>query len=168
MKTISKIALISVVIILSCASCKSTSFYTYTSRSEKINSVQLQATTTLVDIDVDFQHRVIAESGWCLNEKNAKDEALYNATIQNKIDIIVDPIFKTEYNSRTKQVKVSVVGFAGKYVNPRPAIQDIQQLKDVDMENIEKHVILNNPSVLPALKQSKENNVTINNYSEKK
>ena len=79
MKTISKIALISVVIILSCASCKSTSFYTYTSRSEKINSVQLQATTTLVDIDVDFQHRVTAESGWCLNEKNAKDEALYNA-----------------------------------------------------------------------------------------
>lgn len=60
MKTIAKLSFI-IAMVLSLASCSQT-LYSYTSRSEKIKSVELQATKTLVDIDVDFKHRVTAES----------------------------------------------------------------------------------------------------------
>ena len=168
MKTITKLSLICVMI-FSLASCSKT-FYSYTSRSEKIKSVELQATKTLVDINVDFKHRVTAESDWCFTEQEARNEAQYKAVTAGNVDIIVDPIFRTERRTDDKKCfKVYVSGYAGFYVNPRPAIQDIQQLKDVDMENIEKHILLNHPEMLPELRKVQEgsnSNVTVNNYSE--
>ncbi len=168
MKTITKLTLVCVMI-FSLASCSQT-FYSYTSRSEKIKSVELQATKTLVDIDVDFKHRVTAESDWCFTEQEARNEAQYKAVTTGNADIIVDPIFRTERRTDDKKCfKVYVTGYAGFYVNPRPAIQDIQQLKDVDMENIEKHILLNHPEMLPELRKIQEgsnSNVTVNNYTE--
>ncbi len=168
MKTVTKLSIV-LMTICSLASCSKT-FYSYTSRSEKIKSVELQATKTLVDINVDFKHRVTAESDWCFTEQEARNEAQYKAVTTGDADIIVDPIFRTERRTDDKKCfKVYVTGYAGFYVNPRPAIQDIQQLKDVDMENIEKHILLNHPEMLPELRKAKEennSNVTVNNYSE--
>ncbi len=167
MKTIAKLSFI-FTIALACASCSQT-IYSYTSRSEKIKSVELQATKTLVDIDVDFKQRITAESDWCMTEQEARNEAQYKAVTSGKADIIVDPIFRTEYRTKEQYAyKVYVTGYAGFYTNPRPAIQDIQQLKDVDMENIEKHILLNHPEMLPELRKANENNsnVTVNNYAE--
>lgn len=81
----------------------------------------------------------------------------------------MDPIFRVERRTNEKKCyKVYVTGYAGFYINPRPAIQDIQQLKDVDMENIEKHILLNHPEMLPQLRKANESNsnVTVNNYAE--
>lgn len=167
MKTITKLSFI-IAMALAFASCSQT-LYSYTSRSEKIKSVELQATKTLVDIDVDFKHRVTAESDWCFTEQEARNEAQYKAVTTGNADIIVDPIFRTERRTNEKKCfKVYVTGYAGFYTNPRPAIQDIQQLKDVDMENIEKHILLNHPEMLPQLRKANENNsnVTVNNYSD--
>lgn len=167
MKTITKLSFV-IAMALAFASCSHT-FYSYTSRSEKIKSVELQATKTLVDIDVDFKHRVTAESDWCFTEQEARNEAQYKAVTTGNADIIVDPIFRTERRTNDKKCfKVYVTGYAGFYTNPRPAIQDIQQLKDVDMENIEKHILLNHPEMLPQLRKAGENNsnVTVNNYSD--
>lgn len=167
MKTLAKLSFI-VAMVVSFASCSRT-FYSYTSRSEKIKSVELQATKTLVDIDVDFKHRVTAESDWCFTEQEARNEAQYKAVTTGGADIIVDPIFRTERRTKEeKGFKVYVTGYAGFYTNPRPAIQDIQQLKDVDMENIEKHILLNHPEMLPQLRKASESNsnVTVNNYAE--
>lgn len=167
MKTIAKLSFI-IAMVLSLASCSQT-LYSYTSRSEKIKSVELQATKTLVDIDVDFKHRVTAESDWCFTEQEARSEAQYKAVTTGNADIIVDPIFRVERRTNEKKCyKVYVTGYAGFYINPRPAIQDIQQLKDVDMENIEKHILLNHPEMLPQLRKANESNsnVTVNNYAE--
>lgn len=168
MKKLFQLSLITIAL-LSMASCNPT-YYTYTSRTEKIKSVQLQATTTMVDINVDFKHRVTAESDYCFNVASAKEEAQYNAITKNNIDILVDPIFKVEVRGSDKKVKAYVTGFAGYYTNARPAIQDVQQLKDVDMENIEKHILLSHPTMLPAIKEAelqKESSVVVNNYNEK-
>lgn len=168
MKTITKLSFV-IAMALAFASCSQT-LYSYTSRSEKIKSVELQATKTLVDIDVDFKHRVTAESDWCFTEQEARNEAQYKAVTTGNADIIVDPIFRTERRTGEKKCfKVYVTGYAGFYINPRPAIQDIQQLKDVDMENIEKHILLNHPEMLPELRKAQESsnsNVTVNNYAE--
>ena len=166
MKNVFQLSIIAIVA-LGMTSCGTASYYTYSSRTENIQSVQLQATTTLVDIDVDFKHRIVAESNWQPSVKTAQEEAQYNAIVKNGIDILVDPIFKTETNTQGNRVKVSVVGFAGYYVkHPSPTIEDIQQLKDVDIETIEKYILLHHPTMLPVMTEA-ENNVTINNYTEK-
>ena len=76
----------------------------------------------------------------------AKEEARYLAVTDNKCDVIVDPIYKIEHRSRT--YKAYLTGFAGYYQNPRTLYEDIQMYKDVKKEDIEKYLILKDPSIL--------------------
>jgi len=168
MKNISKL-FVACIAIAAMSSCRS---YTYTSRVENIRDAELKATTTLVDVNVDFTKRIVAESDRQKTEQQAKEEAKYNAIVDNKIDVLVDPIYKIERRpAKMKPFKAYLTGFAGYYTNPRTTTEDIKNLEDVNMEEIEKHIILENPTILPLLKQiehSNNGNITVNNYGDGK
>ncbi len=163
---------------LSFAACAKTQTYvtnTYTGRSQNIKGVELNAEQTIVDLRVDFTKHIQGESDWCLSEKTAKEQALYNAVMSGNGDVVIEPIYRietrTEQSSKSysKEVKAYVVGYAGFYTNPRQPIDELQRLKNIDMETIEKHILLSHPEMLPQIKKSQESrsNVTVNNnYAE--
>lgn len=137
--------------------------YSYTSRSVSIaQSMDVQPTSTLVDVKPDFSKRISESSSWCKSADEAMGQAKYNAISNNKIDIVVDPIYKLTYKGR--KCMAVLTGFAGYYVNPRTILEDIKQLKDVDKAEIEKYLIMEqNPQIIKYLYENKEGStVTIN------
>ena len=125
------------------SSCAS---YSYTSRSTAINRKDMNATAMIVDVRPDFTKRIAAESTRCKTITEARDEARYRAITDNRCDVIVDPVYKIE--QRGMKFKAYLTGFAGFYENPRSLLQDIQLYKDVKKEDIEKYLILKDPSIL--------------------
>ena len=143
--------------------------YSYTSRSVSIaQSMDVQPTSTLVDVKPDFTKRVSESSSWCKSEAEAMGEAKYNAINNNKIDIVIDPIYKTTYHG--KKCMVNLTGYAGYYTNPRTLLEDIKQLENVDKAEIEKYLILKqDPQIIKYLYENKEGNtVTINHNGQSK
>lgn len=149
------------------ASCSS---YSYTSRSVSIaQSMDVRPTQTLVDVRPDFQTRITATSSMCKTPSEAMAEAKYKAITENRIDIVVDPIYEMEHRGRKFRAKLS--GFAGYYTNPRTALEEIRQHDSISIEAIEKYLMLQNGSmIIPYLYQQKPeaNHVTIYNTNEEK
>jgi len=125
------------------SSCAS---YSYTSRSTMINRQEISGTSMIVDVRPDFNKRIATESSRCKTVTEARDEARYRAITEQKCDVIVDPVYKIE--CRGMKFKAYLTGFAGYYENPRTLIQDIQLYKDLKKEDIEKYLILKDPSIL--------------------
>ena len=123
--------------------------YSYTSRSESVNRKDINSTGLLVDVRPDFTKRIATESKRCKTIAEAREEAKYLAVTNNKCDVIVDPVYKIE--QRGLKFKAYLTGFAGYYENPRTLYQDIQLYKDVKKEDIEKYLILKDPSILEVL-----------------
>lgn len=142
--------------------------YSYTSRSVSIaQSMDVQPTTTLVDVKPDFTKRISESSSWCKSENEAMGEVKYNAIVNNKIDIVVDPIYKVAVKGR--RCMVTLTGYAGYYVNPRTMIENIGQLKNIDKADIEKYLILKqDPQIIKYLYDNKEGNTVTINHNEKK
>lgn len=140
MKTI-KLSILSLTV-LALAACGSSSsvITSYTSRSNNIENVNISATKTIVDVTPDFSRRITAQSQPCLTIEDAKEEAKYNAIIDNKIDIVVDPIYKIEM--RNGRYTAYLTGFAGRYANPRTNLGEIQLLENISKDNIEKYLLL--------------------------
>ena len=91
-------------------------------------------------------------------------EVKYKAITNNKIDIVVDPIYKIE--SRGRKCMVTLTGFAGFYSNPRTMLDNIKQMKDVDKAEIEKYLILQqNPQIIQYLYENKEGNSVVINHN---
>ena len=86
------------------------------------------------------------------------NECRYLAITNNKIDVVVDPIFKVEYRySKIKnRYKASLTGFAGYYVNPRLFFEDIDAVKKFSREEIENYLLLHNPEILKYLNAQDE------------
>lgn len=126
------------------------STYQYTARQTGIDRDDIQASPTLVDIKSDFNKRVEAISSWHPTKEDAMLECRYLAITNNKIDLVVDPIYKIECrNSRIrKRFKATLTGFAGYYVNGRTQREDIEAISKFSLEDIEKYLILHNPKVL--------------------
>lgn len=125
----------------------SCSTYTYTSRSTKVNRADLNATAMVVDIRPDFSQRIVTESRGCTTPEMAKEEAKYQAVVENKCDVVVDPIYKIEKRGNNNYIAF-LTGFAGFYENPRTIYEDIALLKNVRKEDIEKYLIIENPNIL--------------------
>jgi hypothetical protein len=130
-------------IMSSCAS------YSYTSRSEAINRKDINGTAMVVDVRPDFTKRIATESRRCKTLAEAREEAKYLAINTNKCDVIVDPVYKIE--KRLFKYKAYLTGFAGYYENARTLYQDIMLYKDVKKEDIEKYLILKDPSLLEVM-----------------
>ncbi|MCQ2346359.1 MAG: hypothetical protein MJZ92_00335 [Paludibacteraceae bacterium] len=139
--------------------------YSYTSRSISISqSMDVQPTQTLVDVTPDFMKRITETSSWCKSTEEAMGEVKYKAITNNKIDIVVDPIYKIE--SRGRKCMVTLTGFAGFYSNPRTMLDNIKQMKDVDKAEIEKYLILQqNPQIIQYLYENKEGNSVVINHN---
>lgn len=124
----------------------SCTMYSYTSRSTSIDRQDIKGTSMIVDIRPDFSKRIATESKRCKTLVEARDEAKYRAVTENKCDVIVDAVYKIE--RRGGKFKAYLTGFAGFYENPRTLYQDIEMYKDVKKEDIEKYLILKDPSIL--------------------
>ena len=126
------------------------STYQYTARQATIDRDNIQAGPTLVDVRADFSRRVEAISGWHQTKEDAMLECRYLAITNNKIDLVVDPIYKIECRNAKirKRYKATLTGFAGFYVNGRTQREDIEATSKFSMEDIEKYLILHNPEVL--------------------
>lgn len=147
-----------VVAALALSSCSS---YSFTSRSTKIEQSNITAVGMLVDVRPDFSKRIIAESGKCKTPMQAKEEAKYIAVTSNNCDVIVDPIYKVE--KRGRNYRAYLTGFAGYFKNPRTLYEDVNLLKGVSREDIEKYLILKDPSVLELMNPA-PNSEIINIY----
>ena len=124
------------------------STYQYSARQAGINRQDIQATPTIVDVKADFSKRVEVTSGWCPTKSDAMAECNYRAITENKIDLVVDPIYKIEYRILKRKFKASLIGFAGYYTNSRTQIEDMELIKKLTREDIEKYLIMHNPEVL--------------------
>lgn len=142
--------------------------YSYTSRSIGVApQAEIQPTSTLVDVKPDFTKRISESSSWCKSQNEAMGEVKYNAIVNNKIDIVVDPIYKIAVKGR--KCMVTLTGYAGYYVNPRTMIENIGQLKNIDKADIEKYLILNQDhQIIKYLYDKKEGNTVTINHNEKK
>ena len=122
--------------------------YQYSARQAGINRRDIQATPTVVDVKADFNKRVEATSKWQPTKEDAMAECNYIAITENKIDIVVDPIYKIEYRPIKRKFKASLIGFGGYYTNSRTQIEDMENIKKFTREDIEKYLIMHNPEVL--------------------
>lgn len=126
------------------------STYQYTSRQTNVQRENITMSPTIVDVRPDYEKRIEVTSGWCKTKETAMDECRYIAIVNNKIDVVVDPIFKIELNRArsSKKYRATLTGFAGYYTNSRTLFEDIERLKNFSREDIEKYLILQNPEVL--------------------
>ena len=145
-----KIIIVSVALAIFC-SC---STYRYSARNVSIENHNISATPTVVDVEVDYTRRILETSRKCKTQVEAMQEAKYLAITNNKIDILVDMIYKIE--KRGLKYIATVSGFAGHYKNSRSLYEDIKLLKDVGKEDVEKYLILHNPEVLQYVNQKGE------------
>ncbi len=132
-----------IVVAIVCTGCTT---YSYTSRSVDIqDNAQIASTDLLVDIRPDFSRRVMAESDRQVSAQAAMEEAKYRALVDNKVDVIVDPIYRIENRGTgRKRFKATVVGFAGFYENARTRTQfdELKELQEISKETIEKKLML--------------------------
>lgn len=131
----------SLVVVL--ASCSS---YSYTSRSSYIHTQDLNTTSLLVDVRPDFTRRIVTVSQRQKTLDLALAQAKYMAVVDNNCDVVVDPIYKAE--KRGNSYIVTLTGFAGYYKNPRTLYEDIELLKNVSRDDVEKYLILQDPNVI--------------------
>ena len=145
---------ISMLLVVAAAFFCSCSTYQYTSRQTFVNNQNIVASPTVVDVNVDYAKRITATSRSCKTQSEAMQEAKYIAIVDNKIDILVDMIYKIE--KKGNRYLATVTGFAGYYKNSRSLYEDIKQLKDVSKEDIEKYLIIHNPEVIQYMNQKGE------------
>lgn len=128
--------------------------YSYTSRVMSVASgMEMIPSQTLVDVKPDFSRRIVVTSSRCKSENEAIQEVNFKAIVDNKIDIVVDPIYKVKRQGRKYEVTLS--GFAGMYANPRTLLEDIKQHETISKEDIEKYLMLQeNSQILPYLYQN--------------
>jgi hypothetical protein len=147
------------------ASC---TVYQYTGRDAAINRQTIQATPTIVDVKADFNKRVTATSDWCRTKEDAMAHARYLAITENKIDIVVDPIYQIQFRAHKarKKYKAVLTGFGGTYTNSRTPLEDIESIKKYSREEIENYLLLHKSEmILPYLYQQNMGDV-INVHSD--
>ena len=127
------------------ASCTT---YQYTGRQTNIRNRSIDGTEQRAGIKVDYNKRVTATSNYQLTRSDAINEAEFLCIQNEKIDVVVDPIIKIEYNplKLKKQYKATIIGFAGKY-EERPTLLDESMMYTAD--DIEKFKLMYDPSFLP-------------------
>jgi len=99
----------------------------FTHRTIEIKHVDIIAENFLAEIDLGSEFKVIsATSNKVHKDINlAKDEAYFNAIVDNQIDVLVDPVYTIKKRNRFLfffggHVEAKVVGYAGYYKNVMP------------------------------------------------
>lgn len=134
--------------ILLCVSMASCTTYQFTARQTEINRRQMDTKVQRAALKIDYNHKVTATSNYQLTRKDAIAEAEFMCIQEEKIDVVVDPIYKIEFNpfKFKKNYRATIVGFAGKYEEKENLIDESKQYT---IEDIEKFKLLYDPSFLP-------------------
>ena len=165
MKNYKNIFIISAValVMASCSGYKST--YS-TSRVISVSQdTKILPTRTIVDVQPDFTRRITVTTNTFQTKDEALSDANYRAITENRIDIVVDPIYKIEMDKTG--FRVTLTGYAGMFVNPRTVLQDIQQHDVLTVEQIEKYLMLKeNPEILKYMYKDKGDNIITINHDD--
>ena len=140
MKKISYLLLLLVAIVgTSCST------YQYTGRQVDVMKRSIGMSDQMAGIDVNFNKQVTATSDYQLTRKDAIEEAEFQCIQNSKIDVVVDPIVKVEYNpfKAKKRYKATIIGYAGTY---KEAPTALDKSKEYTLEDIEKYKLLTDPS----------------------
>ena len=135
---------ISTMLLVSCTT------YQYSARQTSIERQDFSTTPTIVDVRADYSKRIEVVSNWHPKKEDAINECRYMAITDKKIDVVVDPIIKIQYRAwkSFSKYKVTLIGFAGYYVNPRTIYEDMELLQKFTCEDIEKYLLLHDSSIL--------------------
>lgn len=100
-------------------------------RSVNIQRKDLITNSLVADVSVDLQKKITAESGRKNNINLAMDDAYFNAITNNKIDILVDPVYNITTTPRILifggKAIATVTGFPGKYTSTKPIYEAVKQ-----------------------------------------
>lgn len=130
------------VIGLAMVSCSTYKSYSYTSRSASIRQLTMSSQAPNAEIQVDFSKKVTATSQAYASKYDAIEDALYQCITKYGVDVVVDPIYKFEFNDT---YVVTVTGFAGTFKTAEDGI-DVESMKNVSMDDVVKFKMLTDPS----------------------
>ncbi len=122
-----KLLFVAAIAIAALSSCSSTSYsHSYRMIEEGLHnktSVKI-ADNYEADLDIKFDAEIKGSTSKThKNEKLAKQEAYYNAVINNGVHVLINPIYKVSQIG--EDFDCEVVGFGAKYSNPRVAGSDV-------------------------------------------
>lgn len=123
----------------------SCSTYQFTARQADIRQRSIDSKEQMASIVVNYDREVTATSDYQLTRKDAIAEAEFLCIQDAKIDVVVDPIFKIEYNpfKMKKRFKATIIGYAGTYKEEPNRLDDS---KNYTLEEIEKFKLLYDPN----------------------
>ncbi|MBQ0154607.1 MAG: hypothetical protein KBS70_07475 [Bacteroidales bacterium] len=130
------------VIGLAMVSCSTYKSYSYTSRSASIRQLTMSSQAPDAEVQVDFTKKVTATSQAYDSKYDAIEDALYQCITKYGVDVVVDPIYKFEFNDK---YVVTVTGFAGTFKTAEDGI-DVESMKSVSMDDVVKFKMLTDPS----------------------
>ena len=118
--------------------------YWYTSRSTKVNRIDINSSEQVADITVNYQKTVTAVSDFQKVQSAAKNQAVYQCIMDNDIDVLVDPIFQVEKRGLSGY-RATVYGFAGYYKVGKDELEKMVE-KRYSKEDVEKYLLLTDPT----------------------
>lgn len=135
-----KKVLLPLLMALMLTSCSS---YQYSARTVGVNRQPVQTKEAAVEVVPDYGRVVTATSDYHITQKDAITEAEYLCIINNKIDVVVDPIMKVEYTPlQQKKYKATITGYAGTYNKAKVGVDAVS---GYSKEDIEKYKLLTDP-----------------------
>jgi hypothetical protein len=144
MKKLLPIIVISFLII----GCKTTEkarvlHYDYFVRNAEIEEPKITRSALVCDMNIDFTKRVMGTSKEHYGDdraEKAKEEAYFNALVNNNIDVLVSPIYQIEQSDKT--ASAIVYGFAGMYINARPKAKALEEVQNIDSTAFYKYELV--------------------------
>lgn len=124
--------------------CSSTFSSSYTSRVATIENRDIASSAMSADMEADFSKIVTAKSEPQQTKADAVLNAQYKCIMENKIDIIVDPIYKVTIVENGAKYVVELTGYAG-YYKKAATSNPVEEMKNYKVEDIEKYKLLTDP-----------------------
>lgn len=121
------------------------STYQYTARQTNVQQRGIDSKEMMVGVNVDYSRQVTATSDYQFTKNDAVKEAEFRCIQDSKIDVVIDPIYKMEYNPLRLRCryKATIIGYAGMY-EKKPA--GVESTKEYTREEIENYKLLNDPT----------------------
>ena len=135
----------SILLVLAVAALSSCTTYQYTARQTNVNRRSIDTPEKMAGVDIDYSKQVTATSEYQLTRNDAIAEAEFLCIQKSKIDVVIDPIVKIEYNpfKVKKRYRATIIGYAGKY---KEEPTKLDKSKEYTLEEIEKYKLLNDPT----------------------
>jgi hypothetical protein len=123
----------------------SCSTYKHSYRLNAVPNSIIGVTPTVVDVQADFERQISGKSDKKTSSvQDAKDNAYYNAIVDNKVDVLVDPIYRVQVKKSLFKTTATaeVTGFAGEFVNPRTLSDNQTEEYNTKIAALEKLVAI--------------------------